>query len=395
MIQEQENIFNSLNCYLDDCTINKKKDNLEMVKCENNTINNLFALAVNELQNTNSIGKVFVNTEELHVSCYIAKPGANLLLNNNTLVNSYNFPISSQSDKAVNYVIKNNIPMVSIGTQLVSGINCFLSCYLTSNFFAKDNGAMINSLKQFIRQKLTSKNNKDVYDDSKKNETSDERTKKWRKEGKFMARITWPYNDKGTIKWKDHKAVDLLEWEHVIDYVKDTQSLTFIKQFIERYRRRIGKEPTIGKLHIPLQDYVDFFTIKKEGKEIHNGALMITAIGLERNGHGNAQSNNTGKYIYGYNKSFNFNNLLEKIINTNRLKININEFNRILETKHNAKDLPTKMFVLAQESEKLLKSIENYVSSQRHSVVYNSTPEFQKGSQKGYKKEKDCCCIII
>ena len=308
-----------------------------------------------------------------HPKFFLAKPGNNIILNSDTMVHNYVTPIEKLSKDQINYLTQNNTPIVSIGTQLSSADgSCMLAGYLTSKFFTKNQGEMLDSLNNFINKELNTENSSYVCKEPSSGDGGVERSSDWRKDGKFMARIAWPYEDKGVIKWKDHKAIDLLEWEPVVDYIKDTQSLKFIKRFIERYKTKFQKEPVIGKLKVSLRDYVNFFTTEHNDddddkwckpqnngpKKRSNAASAMTRISLSRNGHGDACLGEERCY----DENFDFDGLLAKIIQNNQLKITVEELKRILKKEHKAEDAPTQMFVLAQESEELLKSINDFKS---------------------------------
>ncbi len=305
-----------------------------------------------------------------HPKFFLAKPGNNIILNSDTLVHNYVTPIEKLSKDQINYLTQNNTPIVSIGTQLSSAEgSCMLAGYLTSKFFTKNQGEMLDSLNNFINKELNTENSLYVYNETSCGDGGDKRSSDWRHDGKFMARIAWPYEDKGVIKWKDHKAIDLLEWEPVVDYIKDTQSLKFIDQFIDRYKTKFQKEPVIGKLKVSLRDYVDFFTTEHNDddkcyesqnngpKKRSNAASAMTRISLSRNGHGAACLDENC-----YDKNFNFDGLLARIIQNNQLNISVEDLKLILKKEHKAEDAPTQMFVLAQESEELLKSINDFKS---------------------------------
>ena len=318
-----------------------------------------------------------------HPKFFLAKPGNNIILNSDTMVHNYVTPIEKLSKDQINYLTQNNTPIVSIGTQLSSAEgSCMLAGYLTSKFFTKNKGEMLDSLNNFINKELNKELNKHSSYVCKETSSGDggvQRSSDWRNDGKFMARIAWPYNDNGVIRWKDHKAIDLLEWEPVVDYIKDTQSLKFIKRFIERYKTKFQKEPVIGKLKVSLRDYVDFFTTEHNDddkwckpqnngpKKRSNAASAMTRISLSRNGHGDACLDENC-----YDKNFNFDGLLARIIQNNQLNINVDDLKRILKQEHKAEDAPTQMFVLAQESEELLKSINNFKSKKTESQIQES-----------------------
>lgn len=249
-------------------------------------------------------------------------------------------------------------PIVLLGTQLTSATgSCFNGTYLTERFFTKNNGEMMKSLDNYIKENVNSEYAY-KYDPIKLQIDA------WRKEGKFVAQVAYPkWNDDGTEAWYKPIAIDLIGWGHAVDYVKDTQSRKFIDNFIKRYKNKYSKEPTIGVLKLPLRDYVDFFSTSVDnGKLQTNTASAMAAISLERRGFGTADVDEL------YNKNFNFNKLLDKIIKTNNLKITVEQLNKILEDRHQAKDKPDKMFVLAQESEELLKSIQAVQSKDKHGI---------------------------
>lgn len=179
-----------------------------------------------------------------------------------------------------------------------------------------------------------------------------------RKNGFFYLRITYEENGK-----KIDCALDLLEYEYCVDYVKTTMSMKFINAFIERYKERFKKEPTIGSLGLNLKDYIDFYKQNDQNCSLNATVFLhfLSQYKMQKKYKESSIQNAINEVEEGCcNKSFNFDKLLDKIITINNLGITKQEFSEVLKKKFKATTNIEKMFVLAEKSAELKKEIEKY-----------------------------------
>lgn len=256
---------------------------------------------------------------------------------------------------------------VHIGTELSSGTGfCIDNAYYNLIFFNKCNKKYSDALVNFIKQNNSKAKTMEELREEFQNrvfETFD------RNNGYFYVRMS--YKDKDGKE--QHKALDLLEYKYCVDYVKVTQSLTFINAFTARYKQRFKKEPTIGKLNIPLKDYADFFTAPDGNDRPQSNALHATAhmLVLEHWKKNNIfptdelQNKIEELYAKNCNKTFKFDNFLKKVIKNNKLKISLEELKEIFQDSFNATSRLEQMFILTEKSEELKQKIEEEKQKQR------------------------------
>ena len=268
---------------------------------------------------------------------------------------------SNEEKRKFRHFLSSNM-FVHIGTELSSGTGfCIDNTYYNLIFFNKYNKKYSDALAKFIKQ------------NNSKAKTMEELRQEFPKRAfETIGRIDGYFYIRMSYKDKDgkeqHKALDLLEYKYCVDYVKVTQSLTFINAFTARYKQRFKKEPTIGKLNIPLKDYADFFTApgdygRPQSHALHATAHMLILEHWKKNNMfpiKELQNKIEELYAKNCNKTFKFDNFLKKVIKNNKLKISLEELKEIFQDSFNATSRLEQMFILTEKSEELKQAIQNY-----------------------------------
>ena len=296
--------------------------------------------------------KLVINTDSNCMDC----------INISDYDNVLNFLYYDEKKREFSNFLSSNM-FVHIGTELSSGTGfCIDNTYYNLIFFNKCNKKYSDALAKFIKQN----NSKAKTMEELRQEFPKRRAFETigRSDGYFYVRMS--YKDKDGKE--QHKALDLLEYKYCVDYVKVTQSLTFINAFTARYKQRFKKEPTIGKLNIPLKDYVDFFTApdgngRPQSHALHTTAHMLILEHWKKNNMfpiKELQNQIEQLYANYCNKTFKFDNFLKKVIKNNKLKISLEELKEIFQDSFNATSRLEQMFILTEKSEELKQEIQNY-----------------------------------
>ena len=296
---------------------------------------------------------------------------------------------TKEDDEQIHELFSKNTT-VSIGTQMSSNSgSCYKMAYMMSRFLTKNNYQYRQSLEKYVLnkiQQIDKTNNKDGSNVIAKYPQESSKTDN----NPLSARRTNGFFDIFIQKGNKQYVIDLLEWEYVVDLIKDVQSLQFIENFSKRYENKFSKTPTIGRLKLPLKDYVDFFStdgteynyFDKDGKilkpqnitkktkkfsrclDAHCYLMLLNEGKLKEDDKQNVnnileEGDVAGDETYMlYNKEYNFDDLLNRIIDNNGLLLTIDELKDILEQKFSAKKNYEKMFVLAERSDELKQEIE-------------------------------------
>lgn len=296
---------------------------------------------------------------------------------------------TKEDDEQIHELFSKNTT-VSIGRQISSGSgSCYKTAYMMSRFLTKNNYQYRQSLEKYVLNKIQQIDQTNNKDDS--NVIAKYQPESSKKDNNpSSARRTNGFFDIFIQKGDKQYVIDLLEWEYVVDLIKDVQSLQFIENFSKRYENNLLKTPTIGQLKLPLKDYVDFFStdgteynyFDKDGKilqpqnrtkktkkfsrclDAHCYLMLLHEGKLTEDDKQNVnnileEGDIAGDETYMlYNKEYNFDDLLNRIIENNNLLLTIDELKDILEQKFSAKKNYEKMFVLAERSDELKQEIE-------------------------------------